>query len=180
MENNKNEVIKNKLSDQVDPPGDKKKMKRETTVVNIPDPRDIPGQEHVRPMPPGEMADTTVSSADEEGSDLFEEDIDDEIEAQEDSNVSDQEKKDLFVAANDMPGDDENLREAALDSTDDDGTPLNEDSFNDNISPGDLDVPGASMDDAEEQIGEEDEENNEYSIGGEGSDDQDGPPQDEF
>ncbi len=30
-----------------------------------------------------------------------------------------------------------------------------------------LDVPGADLDDAEESIGEEDEENNYYSLGGE-------------
>jgi hypothetical protein len=30
----------------------------------------------------------------------------------------------------------------------------------------DLDVPGAELDDAEEEIGEEDEENNYYSLGG--------------
>ena len=89
----------------------------------------------------------------------------------EDSNVSDQEREDLFESANDMPGDDKNLRDAALDSTDEDGTPLNEGSFDKNISPNDLDVPGTSQDDEEEKIGSEDEENNEYSIGGEGVDD---------
>jgi hypothetical protein len=30
----------------------------------------------------------------------------------------------------------------------------------------DLDVPGADLDDADEKIGEEDEENNYYSLGG--------------
>ena len=30
----------------------------------------------------------------------------------------------------------------------------------------DLDVPGAELDDADENIGEEDEENNYYSLGG--------------
>jgi len=36
----------------------------------------------------------------------------------------------------------------------------------DDRSGGDLDVPGAELDDADEAIGEEDEENNSYSIGG--------------
>jgi hypothetical protein len=31
---------------------------------------------------------------------------------------------------------------------------------------GDLDIPGAELDDTDESIGEEDEENNSYSIGG--------------
>jgi len=35
----------------------------------------------------------------------------------------------------------------------------------------DLDVPGAELDDAEEAIGEEDEENNYYSLGGDNHDD---------
>lgn len=35
----------------------------------------------------------------------------------------------------------------------------------------DLDVPGAELDDEEEMIGEEDEENNSYSIGGDRHDD---------
>jgi hypothetical protein len=52
-----------------------------------------------------------------------------------------------------------------LDSTDDDGTPLNEKSFgegrNDDVSADDLDVPGA---DEDEMPGEEDEENEDYSI----------------
>jgi hypothetical protein len=64
-----------------------------------------------------------------------------------------------------MPGDDENLREAALDNTDNEGTPLNEGSFKDNVTATDLDVPGAELDDANEEIGEEDEENNDYSLG---------------
>lgn len=35
----------------------------------------------------------------------------------------------------------------------------------------DLDVPGAELDDANEAIGEEDEENNYYSLGGDNHDD---------
>jgi hypothetical protein len=35
----------------------------------------------------------------------------------------------------------------------------------------DLDVPGAELDDADESVGEEDEENNYYSLGGDNHDD---------
>ena len=35
----------------------------------------------------------------------------------------------------------------------------------------DLDVPGAELDDANETLGEEDEENNYYSLGGDAHDD---------
>ncbi len=38
--------------------------------------------------------------------------------------------------------------------------------FSTNFDGDDLDVPGAELDDADEEIGEEDEENNYYSIGG--------------
>jgi hypothetical protein len=36
----------------------------------------------------------------------------------------------------------------------------------DELPDNDLDVPGAELDDADEKIGEEDEENNYYSLGG--------------
>lgn len=42
----------------------------------------------------------------------------------------------------------------------------NELDFTEDISGGDLDVPGSELDDAQEQIGNEDEENNYYSLGG--------------
>jgi hypothetical protein len=41
----------------------------------------------------------------------------------------------------------------------------NEKDFNDNVSGSDLDIPGAEMDDNQEDIGSEDEENNYYSLG---------------
>jgi hypothetical protein len=62
--------------------------------------------------------------------------------------------------------DNENLRRSALDNTDNDGAPLNESSFKNNITGSGLDVPGAESDDDNEKIGGEDEENNEYSLGG--------------
>ncbi|AXE17099.1 hypothetical protein DR864_04785 [Runella rosea] len=42
----------------------------------------------------------------------------------------------------------------------------NEKDFEDDISGGDLDIPGAELDDDLEAIGSEDEENNYYSLGG--------------
>jgi len=166
---------KDELSDQIDSPHDREELEKETVEVTLPDVNEIPGQEDFVPAPLGELADTTISSADEEGDDIYEENIDPEIMESEDSNVSQTEKDDLRKSANDMPGDDQNLRRAALDSTDDDGTPLNEESFKKNVTGTDLDVPGAQQDDANEKIGEEDEENNEYSIAG-----TEDPPQDDF
>jgi len=60
--------------------------------------------------------------------------------------------------------DDNELKRSQLDDTDDDGTPLNEKSSASDQSGRDLDVPGADEDDDNEDIGEEDEENNEYSL----------------
>jgi hypothetical protein len=43
---------------------------------------------------------------------------------------------------------------------------MNEKDFEDDMSGGDLDIPGSELDDSNEEIGEEDEENNYYSLGG--------------
>jgi hypothetical protein len=42
----------------------------------------------------------------------------------------------------------------------------NEKDFADDVSGGDLDVPGSELDDEQERNGNEDEENNYYSLGG--------------
>ncbi|MEP7377579.1 MAG: hypothetical protein ABI675_29510 [Chitinophagaceae bacterium] len=48
---------------------------------------------------------------------------------------------------------------------------MNEKDFEDDLSGDDLDIPGAELDDSNEEIGEEDEENNYYSLGGDNHDD---------
>ena len=139
-------------------------QQKKETIIDLPDVKDIPGQENIIPAPLGELADETISSADEEGDDIFEDDIDEEIKNDPDSNVSEEEQEDLAETADNMSSEDDiNLRKSALDNTDDEGTPLNEDG---DLSGDDLDVPGAELDDANEEIGEEDEENNDYSLGG--------------
>ena len=164
MNNNDQKPLPNQLSTEIDSKEDQEKMQEENTQIDLPGVEDIPGQENYKVPIEGLSGDETLASSDEEGERIFGDNIDDELGMGPDSNVSQEERSILHTAANDMPGDDEDLREAALDSTDEDGTPLNVDSFDGNISPNDLDVPGASEDDAEEKIGGEDEENNEYSI----------------
>lgn len=176
MQDNTKNYKNESLSDEIDSDKDREEMKTEISSIDMPDVNDIPGQQGFVPSPLGDLADTTISSADEEGEGIFDEDLDEELKEDTDSNVTKTEKEDLQKSANDMPGDDENLREAALDSTDGDGTPLNEGSFDRNITANDLDIPGADLDDADEKIGEEDEENNDYSLGG----DDDDIPQDDF
>jgi hypothetical protein len=146
--------------------------KKEKNTIDMPEVRDITGQEHIRPPRLGELADETASSADEEGDDVLgplDRDEDSDLRMGRSSNVSREERADLASASRDDGGEDEEtLRTGLLDSTDDDGTPLNEKSFgegrNDDLSADDLDVPGADDDDLDEMPGEEDEENQDYSI----------------
>ena len=166
MENNQNKSNPNKLSADFDSKDDRDKMKPQSLEINIPDAKDIPGQENIVPPSAGEFADQTASSQRAEGDDLFDNELDKAIRNDPETNVTNQEREDLSRAANDMPGDDEGLREAALDDTDEDGTLLNEEGLDRSVSGDDLDVPGSELDDADEKIGEEDEENNDYSLGG--------------
>ncbi len=124
--------------------------KKTTEVPNPPD--DIPYKKS-----PEEVPDITPDEADK---DLTGEN--------DDGNVTPSEKKDLADAAEKMPTDDENaLQRAKLDIADNDGELLNEGS---GLSGTDLDVPGSEADDADEAIGEEDEENNPFSTDNETED----------
>ena len=156
-------MTRKKRSDTVDLPEskeEKEELKPDEATLNLPDVKDIPGQEHVRPFLPGEMRDTTISSADEEGEGLL--DTDEDIIADRSGDVTPVERELLQRSSESMASkDDEQWRESQLDKTDDDGTPLNE-KVNDSGS--DLDVPGSEADDDNEEIGEEDEENNSYSL----------------
>lgn len=159
--------------DLPDNPHDAERLQSETAIINLPDVEDIPGQENVKPMLMGEMADTTISSDDEEGVSVFgdENEDDDELVINNDLNVSNEKNKPLQQADEDMPTeDDTNLRNAALDNEDEDGDPLNEKGFGDDVTGDDLDVPGSEADDANEELGEEDEENNAYSASDENND----------
>src|SRR3954452_4365022 len=61
-----------------DSPQDEEKMRSETVIIDLPDVSDIPGQENIVVPQIGEMADTTISSDDEEGLGLFGDDDADE------------------------------------------------------------------------------------------------------
>lgn len=86
------------------------------------------------------------------------------------SNVSKDERAMLAgIDSRQDESEDEPLRTGLLDSTDEDGTPLNEKSFgsgrNDDLSADDLDIPGEGDDGVgENEPGEEDEENEDYSL----------------
>ena len=93
MENKSNQD--GNLHDLPDSLQDQDKLKPELTTINLPDVEDIPGQEHVRPAPLGEMADTTIASDDEEGVGLFddEDEKDIEIDNKNSSNLTSREKR---------------------------------------------------------------------------------------
>lgn len=159
------------LEDLKDSPRDEERMKLENTTIDMPDVSDIPGQENIQVPGFGEMADTTISSADEEGDEIWAEDIDTDddalMPADPDSTVSQAEKDTLALTDTDVPtNDNTNLRHNALDSYDEEGDPLNESSGATDVSGRDIDTTIVMNDDANEDIGEEDEENNTYSLGG--------------
>ena len=140
---------------------DRERMKPEKGSIDLPDVKDIPGQEHINPPRIQEMEDTTISSAGEEGTGVFDETTDDTTNLSYNPNVTRQESETLEDAATNLPTTDDNsLKRSQLEQRDDDGDLLNEKV---NLSGSDLDVPGSEEDDENEEIGEEDEENNYYS-----------------
>lgn len=142
---------------------DIERMQPDEAILDLPDVEDIPGQEHIKVPKMKEFHDTTLSSDDEEGVGVFDED-----ETDADTDVTPEEKELLQRSSESMSGtDDEERRQSMLDNTDTDGEPLNETV---EVSGEDLDIPGAEDDDDNEAIGEEDEENNSYSIGGDRKD----------
>jgi hypothetical protein len=99
----------------------------------------------------------------------------------EDQNVN--KDKNNFPAYKDYPAEDDiyNKAKEEMDIDPEDITKLksaneligtmNEKDFEDDMSGGDLDVPGSELDDEQEEIGNEDEENNYYSLGGDNHND---------
>ena len=150
-------------TDITDSERDKAHMQPEETTIELPDVEDIPGQEHIHVPKMKEFHDTTISSDGEEGKGLFEADVLDP-----DSDVTEEEKELLSRTDESMGSiDDEDRRNLMLDNKDQDGDLLNE---KDDVSGDDLDIPGAEDDNENEAIGEEDEENNSYSLGGDRKD----------
>ena len=129
-------------------------------TIDMPEVKDIPGQEHVKPPRMREMADTTISSADEEGEGILD-DLNEEETTDDNTNITPQEKQ--LLEQSDRPVTDEtkDLINLALDKIDDEDVP------NEKSNPldmgEDLDIPGSELDDDDEELGEEDEENNNYS-----------------
>ncbi|WP_276481131.1 hypothetical protein [Paraflavitalea pollutisoli] len=160
--------------DLTDSPEDEAKMQGEEVTLDLPEVKDIPGQEHVHVPRMREFADITASSDDEEGVGVLDYPEDEDIRADRgDTNVSSEEANALRdAAANASEEEDAIIRSTALDSTDEEGDPLNEKGFRNAYSGSDLDVPGSEADDRDEATGEEDEENNAYSVDEENEDEE--------
>jgi len=163
MKTTKKQRLKTDLPDTKD---DRAHLQQEETTIDLPEVKDIPGQEHIHVPNLKEFADTTISSDDEEGVGIFDEE---ERDLSPESNVTTEEKQALSDAAQKTAGvkDDENLKKAQLDNRDEEGELLNEKL---DVSGSDLDVPGSEDDDEDAANGEEDEENNSFSLDAEDED----------
>ena len=152
---------------------DRERLQPEETILELPDVKDIPGQEFVHPLPLGGLADTTISSADEEGEGLFEDDEEDDtdIVMGTEADVSNAERDMLEKNDTYMPTRDEAyLQQATMDNTDFEGEALNEESFGSELSGRDLDT--GDMDDGTrtDALGQGDEENQNFSLGSDDND----------
>lgn len=171
MTTNRTEQQSSVPNDLPDSPEDKKKLEGEEITIDLPDVKDIPGQEFVHAPPMGMMADTTISSADEEGEGLFnDEEPDDEDNITDDSNVTRTEKQLLANTEYRESGDNDRLQRAALDNTDFQGERLNEGSFGERQTGSDLDIPEETDETTTESMGQGDEENKYYSLGSDSND----------
>ena len=147
---------------------DRERLKPDEATIELPDVKDIPGQEFVQVPPLGMLADTTISSADEEGEGLFEDDEEDEtdIVMGTEADITRDERQTLERNEDYMPTRDEAyLQQASMDSTDFEGEPLNERSFGDERTGSDLDTNTAPDETNTEALGQGDEENKNHSLG---------------
>jgi hypothetical protein len=159
--------------DLTDPEKDQEKLKPEEATIDLPDVKDIPGQEFVHAPQLGALADTTISSADEEGEGLFEDDEEDEtdIVLGTESDISSADRSMLETADSYMPTRDEDrLQQASMDNADLEGETLNERSFGNERSGRDLDIPEERDETKSESMGQGDEENKYYSLGSDEND----------
>ncbi|HTE30884.1 MAG TPA: hypothetical protein VK666_10960 [Chryseolinea sp.] len=71
IDNEKLENISSVNDDLKDSKRDEERLQPDQATLDLPEARDIPGQEHIHVPPLGEVADTTISSADEEADKLL-------------------------------------------------------------------------------------------------------------
>jgi len=158
-----NSSIPNDLPDSKE---DQEKLQTEETFIDLPDVKDIPGQEFVNTPPAGALADTTISSDDEEGRNVFDRSDDRDLrKTSGSSDVSRGERKALEQIDYMPTTDEDNLQRARMDNVDFQNEALNERSFGEVRSGSDLDVPGSTDETTTDSLGQGDEENKYYSLG---------------
>lgn len=154
-------------NDLPDSPEDQEKLANVESTIDLPDVKDIPGQEFINAPPMGELADTTISSADEEGAGVFD-DVADRLRGGE-GDVTEDEMHALERTDYMPTTDEDRLQRASLDSVDFQGEPLNEKGFGegrgDTLAPDDLDTNTEDDDTTSSAMGDGDEENKTYSLG---------------
>jgi hypothetical protein len=108
---NKKIMPTNFTSDLPDSDRDKAKLQPDEATLDLPDVKDIPGQEFVHALNLNEMADTTISSDDEEGVGLFDDETD---------NTSGRVATDAELSEDDLIIDDEDDLNKLLDDEEED------------------------------------------------------------
>src|SRR4051812_25050078 len=126
-------------NDLPDSAKDNEELKTEEVILDLPDVKDIPGQEFVHGLPQDSIGDTTIASDDEEGVRVFDQDDSESRNRGNDADVSNGERKALEDITYMPTRDEDNLRNATMDNTDFQGEPLNERSFGEERSGKDLD-----------------------------------------
>lgn len=167
--NNRLENRSSVPGDLPDSPKDQEELRTKETFIDLPDVKDIPGQEFVNTPPAGALRDTTISSDDEEGRGVFDLDDSEDLTMGTQYDVTKDERRAL-EDDNYLPtADEDNLRRAKMDDTDFQGEELDEASFGDVVTGDDLDVPESTDDtittSLDEEEGDDDEENKYYSLG---------------
>jgi hypothetical protein len=153
-------------NDLPDSKQDQEKLQPEETFIDLPDVKDIPGQEFVNTPPPGALGDTTIASEDEEGTNVFDRTDDEDLRRTgNESDVSRNERKALEQIDYMPTTDEDNLQNARMDNVDFQNEPLNERSFGEERTGRDLDVPGNTDETRMSSMGQGDEENKYYSLG---------------
>lgn len=169
---NERDTTRNRLETQSSVPGDlpdspqdREKLKTEETTIDLPDVKDIPGQEFVNVPNVGEMADTTAASDDEEGVGVFDLDESEDFTPGNEGDVRPDEREALRDTTYMPTRDEDSLRKARMDNVDFDGEPLNEASFGQgqSLSGADLDTGDMADETRLESMGQGDEENKHYS-----------------
>ena len=165
-----------KPADLPDSMDDRDKLAPEESTMDLPDVKDIPGQEHIRPPKLRSFIDTTNASDGEEGKGIVGLN-DDDGDADDDTagaggNVSREERQALSDDTYMPTRDENNLRQARMDNVDFEGEPLNEESFGtgQQLSGAGLDTGDMPDETRTDSMGQGDEENKHFSVDDTGRD----------